>query len=525
MLKKLAKPLFYSIMLAFFLSFVISCEEDFTDIGTTIVENNEFTTNDTVFEVIVSGKDIPRVQADGLQLGGSLGQYLLGVYNNGNYKKIEASIISQLGLPLNLSVVDNEYGSDTTVVTTMDTVLLRIPYQATLIGTDAIGPDFQLDSIIGNQDSDFTLNVFQLETFLNTLNPSDPSKTNEFFSDHVYQTFPEKLNVFEDIAFRPNRRDTAQYVLRRLSNGQIYDTDTLVYLNQVPYISIPLKRERIKELFLDQYETGDFSSQDAFNNYFRGLKLQAEGNMGSLISLDFTNTNVQPMVDIYYTNTVLRNNGTIVVDTIKKNDRFILQGIRNNEYKMTPASSAPPFNKAAIQGTAGSMIQVDILGGGQLDYLRSKNWLINDATLSIYVDQTTVGSDTIATPFSLYIYKDGQNNQGDPVPAQILDAFTEGLDQIGGLLIRDENGNPDRYEFRITDYVSELASGEYNDLQTLGIKVLNPTDLITTQTDSIVRTYNWNPKAVMILNHEDINGARRARLEISYSAKTEQAGN
>lgn len=521
MLKKLAKPLVYSIALAFFLSFIVSCEEDFTDIGTTIVSNNEFTTNDTVFEVFVTGKDIERVQADGLQLGGSLGQYLLGVYNNGNYKKIEASIISQLSLPLNLSVVDNEYGSDTTVVTTMDTVFLRIPYQATLNGSDAIGPDFTLDSIIGNQDADFTLNVFRLDTYLNNLNPDDPTRINEFFSDQTYDVDPEKLNVVEDINFRPNRRDTAQYVLRRLSTGQAYDTDTVVYLNQNPYISIPLKRDRIKELFLDQYETGDFGSQDAFNNYFRGIKIQAEGNTGALMSLDFTSTTLQPMIDIYYTNTVLRNNGTVVVDTIRKNDRFMLQGIRNNEYKMSPAL-APPFNKVAVQGTAGSMMVVNILGGNQLEYLRSKNWLINDATLTIYVDKNTVGSDTIATPFSMYLYKDGQDAQGNPVPAQLLDAFSEGLDQIGGVLIRDENRNPDRYEFRITDYVSELASGEYNDLQPLGIKVLNPTDLITTQIDSIVRTYNWNPKAVMLLNHEDINGARRATLTISYSAKTVQ---
>lgn len=522
MLKKLAKPLLYSIGLAFFLSFVISCEEDFTDIGTTIVSNNEFTTNDTVLEVFITAKDIERVQADGLGLGGSLGQYLLGVYNNGNYKKIEASIISQLGLPFNLSVVDNEYGNDTTVVTTMDTVFLRIPYQATLIGNDAIGPDFQLDSIIGNQDADFTLNVFRLESFLNNLDPNDPTRTKEYYSDEVYDVFPEKLNVFEDFDFRPNKRDTAQFALRRLSTGQIYDTDTIVYLNQNPYISIPLKKERIKELFLDQYETGEFGSQDAFNNYFRGLKIQAEGNTGSLMSLDFTSTSLQPMIDIYYTNTVLRSNGTVVVDTIKKNDRFMLQGIRNNEYNMTP-TTPPQFNKVAVQGTAGSMMQVNVLGGSQLDYLRSKDWLINDAKLTIYVDETTVGSDTIATPFSLYIYKDGEDANQNPVPAQLLDAFSEGVDQIGGVLIRDDNRNPDRYEFRITDYVSELASGEYNDLQPLGIKVFNPTDLITNQVDSIVRTHNWNPKAVMLLNHEAVNGARRATLKISYSVKTQQS--
>jgi hypothetical protein len=519
MLKKLIKPFFYVSSLAFFLSFVVSCEDDFTDIGTTIVSNNQFTTNDTIFEVFVTGKDIERVQADGIQLGGTLGQYLLGVYNNGNYEKIEASIISQLTLPLNLSLVDQEYDPDTTVVTTIDTVFLRIPYQATRTGTDAIGPVFQLDSIIGDQEQPFTLNVFQLSSFLNILDPDDPARTNTYFSDEDYEVFSEKLNVFEDTQFTPRARDTAQFVLRRLSNGDIYDTDTVQYNAANPYISIPLKKDVIKQLFLDQYGSAELSSQDAFNNYFRGIKIQAEGNSGSLMSLDFDNASLPPMVDIYYTNTVLRNGGTIVVDTISKNDQFNLSGIRNSEYKMTP-SLPPTFNKVAVQGTAGSMAQVNILGFGQLEYLRLQDWLINDATLTLYVDKTTVGSDTIATPFRLYIYKDGTDGNGEPLPTQILDALTEGTDALDGNLNLDGDRNPDNYTFKITDYISELASGELNDLQPLGIRVFNPTDLPLT--DTIVDTYNWNPKAVMLLNHEAINGARRATLKISYSVKTQQ---
>ena len=180
MIKKMAKSLLYVGCFTLLANLVISCEEDFTDIGTTIVSNNEFSTGDTVLEVIVTAKNIETVRADGLAIGGSLGQYLLGVYNNANYKKIEASIISQLQIPTNLRLVDNEYLSDTTVVTTIDTVFLKLPYQATLNGTDAIGPDFQLDSIIGDQSQSFTLNVFRLQTYLHSLNPTNPSVGNEF---------------------------------------------------------------------------------------------------------------------------------------------------------------------------------------------------------------------------------------------------------------------------------------------------------------------------------------------------------
>jgi hypothetical protein len=68
--------------------------------------------------------------------------------------------------------------------------------------------------------------------------------------------------------------------------------------------------------------------------------------------------------------------------------------------------------------------------------------------------------------------------------------------------------------------MSELLSGTINDLPLLGVRAFNPTDLPTTISDTIVRSHNWSPKAVMLLNHTTTNQARRAQLKISYSIKT-----
>jgi hypothetical protein len=521
MIKKLLKPLLYIASVVFFLSAVISCEEDFTDVGTSIVVNNQFSTNDTTFFVSVIGKDIPRVEADGLPVNGPLGQYLLGVYNNPNYKKIEASIITQLSVPFNLDLVRQDYGADTIVISTIDTVLLRLPYQATFLGTDAVGPLFELDSVFGDQDEAFTLNVYRIAEFLNVLDPADPTQSNQYFSDDQYELMNQKLNVFEDTQFKPRFRDTAQFVLRRLSNGNSYGTDTITYINANPYISIPLKKDIIKEAIFDRYESSELSSQDAFNAHFRGLKIQAEGNAGSLISLNLNDQGLVPVMDIYYTNTVLEqqpDGSTIVVDTIPRVDNFNLSGIRNSQYIMSPGQ-APAFNQVAVQGTAGSMAQATLMTRTQLNEFRTKDWLINDATLTVYVDKTVVGSDSIITPQRLFIYKDGTDASGNEVPAQLLDVFTETINGVGGFLSEDSSGNPDFYTFKITDYISELFSQDLNDLQPLGIKVFNQRDLVTGAQDTIVTTYNWSPQAVMLLNHEAVNGARRATLKISYSEK------
>ena len=89
MLRKYIKATVYVVFTAFLLGLVVSCEEDFTDIGTSIVNNGEFTTKDTIFDIEISAKNIEKVQADGLSIGGLLGQYLLGVHNNNNYRSEE----------------------------------------------------------------------------------------------------------------------------------------------------------------------------------------------------------------------------------------------------------------------------------------------------------------------------------------------------------------------------------------------------------------------------------------------------
>ena len=175
MLRKYIKATVYVVFTAFLLGLVISCEEDFTDIGTSIVNNGEFTTNDTIFEIEISAKNIEKVQADGLSIGGLLGQYLLGVHNNNNYKKIEASIVSQLSIPLDLTKVDQEYGSDTITITSIDTVLLRIPYNASLLSTAILDSDYILDSIIGDQTQPFTLKRFSIRNLFKWFKPNNAS--------------------------------------------------------------------------------------------------------------------------------------------------------------------------------------------------------------------------------------------------------------------------------------------------------------------------------------------------------------
>ena len=508
MIKKSA----YISVFILFITMVISCEKDFQDIATSVVSNTKFDTKDTIIDVEITNQQITSVRADGLTIGGVLGQYLLGVYNNPNYEKIEASMVSQIALDISniKEAAERAYGADTTIVTTIDTVFLKLPYQATLnTGTTS---EYKLDSIIGDQTKPFTLNLYRTDTYMSRLDPTDPSKASNFPSDKTYQILPGELNSQVNHQFVPNAKDTIMEVKRRLSNGTVYQTDTIRLSNNNPFGRVTLDETKMKQLFVDQFDTPNFASQSALEEYFKGLYIQATGNEGSLIAfrLNTTDNTLRPSIEVRYTKTVLKG-GTTVLDTIQKTNSFLLSNFSTSVYKMNE-KVFPNNGNIILQGTAGNMAQVKILPANDLTILRNKNWLINDASMTFYVNQNIVGTDTIATPYKLFLYKDGSPK------SQIKDVLSEGPDAFGGALVINSD-KPDYYTFKITDYISDLLNGESNYNPILGLKVSNPSDIPTSIVDTLITNYNWNPKAVTLLNHSNVNGTRKAQLKISYSIK------
>ena len=501
-----------AIILAF--AGVVSCEKDFTDIGSSIISNTAFTTSSLLVDVVLENSPITKVPSGNISL--EPGNYLLGVHASTEYEKIEASIISQLSINSSLQVVDdeNKYVSDTTVVTTVDTVFIRLPYQVTL-NDDASA--YELDSIIGDPSKAFNLNIFQTSTYLSILDPSDPAKFNSFSSDDVFEkeTPITELNDLLNFQFIPKATDTSILVKRWLSDLTVSRIDTVTYTSSnsstapIPFAAIPLKEDVIKELFLDKYGSSEFDSQDAFNNYFRGLIIEASGDEGSLLSLNFNGT-VKPSLEIYYTNTVLT--GGVIIDAIQKNDSFLLSGIRSSTYKMEE-KIYPENNEVKLQGAAGSEATIKLFGEEKIDELRDRNLLINDASLTLYINQS---KDTTALPYQLFLYKSDEG--ANPIYSQVKDLFTEGPGIFGGLLERDSNGKKEKYTFRITDYVSDILSGKTDYSPLLRLKAINSTDLQTVS-DTVFTNYNWNPKAVTIFNHRIENDSKKAVLKISYSEK------
>lgn len=499
------------------LSFIISCEEDFADIGSNVISNTKFDTDFVEYEITLENSPLERVKSDNITT--QLGQYLLGVYNNPEYEKLEASIVSQVGVLTGLKVVDRDYGLDTTVVTVIDTAFIKLPYQVTL---DESSNTYNIDSVFGDTSKAFTLNIYRSNTFINQFNPLDPSKSNSYNSDASFEKTGNPLNATLNYQFIPNKNDTSIVIKRRRFDDNIEKRDTISFPASaaspvlVPFARIPLDEDEIKTLFLDKFESSEFASQQAFNDYLRGLILEATGNEGSLVSFNFDNTNtvLRPSLEIYYSNSVIETSTNVVDTVIHKNHSFPLTGFRVNTYKMDNRNY-PVNNEVKVQGAAGSEGKVKLLSQNDINNLKSKNWLINDASITFYINQS---ADTSNVPSRLYLYKYFDLGSSI-VTSQIKDALTEAsLGGISGFLQRDASGKKESYTFNITDYISDIVNGEITSNPELRLKSANPTDIPSAiNADSTFVNFSWNTKAVTLFNH--LNSSKKPVLKISYSEK------
>ena len=483
---------------------IISCEKEIESIGVNLVNNNNFSTDKQVTDVTTANINITKVPASGIA------QYLLGVYSDNEFGTLKASIVSQLALPTTGTAYN--YGTNYGI----DSVLMIIPYQSTKSAekyTDG-KPKFSIDSVFGDANVEFKLGIYELKTFLNTLDPVDPSKPAIYYSDKEFQ---KGDTPFYSGNFKVNPNDTVAYIKRYMPNGVTsYKIDTIKATDKSPSIKIPLNKNLIKQIFVDNAAGAEFQSLDNFQRYFRGFYIEAEAitsNKSHLVSLSMANARMV----IYYSKdedegaTVDLNgnkiNGELGVRT-KHNFEFAFGSIKSNVLKRDVAPHQSGENKLYVQGAAGSMATIDLFKNENLSDLQQNNWLINDASLIFYVDQDAASN---IVPEQLFIYNYDENKQ-------ITDIMTEGLVAVGGLLEKDDNGKPYRYVFKITDYISKLlTSNEPLDLVKIGLKVYNPSDTPSAIDDVKIRDYSWTPKGVVLFGQDPVFGDKRVKLEISYT--------
>lgn len=520
---KLLKSIKAITLFSFALFSIIACEKDFENVGVGLVDNDQFKADVESFNVAANTKNVEFSRVDGLPIR-NLGILRYGSTNN--FGVLKASLISQLGLPTTFT----NFPKDAVI----DTVILDIPYIATKVANTDNKNEYRLDSVFGDQNIKYKLKVSRLQTFLNTLDPSDPTKRKKYYSN-------EDIAVTNDVLFygdfNPNKNDTVLFVKRPFFDGK-ESIDTILKGKKEPSIKLPLNESLVKQLFIDT-DPSNYTSIENFVNYFRGIRIDAEeigSNGGTMMTLATSGA----AINIYYTYEALTDETTtdlngdgdtddkqVPVKT-KETATLSFSGITSNIYDRDysgsnvlnsfNSNSINGQNELFVQGSAGSNVEIDIFKNINLEEYRNKDWLINGAVLDLYIKDST----DIGVPNRLYLYK--KNN------VVIKDVVSESRTfGIGGVLSRDANNKPEKYTFYLTDYISDvLAKGSTIEPSNLILKTYHSTDAVNIPrtgvvTDTIVDNFSWNVKGVVLKgNSISNNDTEKLVLKIYYTENSNE---
>lgn len=277
----------------------------------------------------------------------------------------------------------------------------------------------------------------------------------------------------------------------------------------------------------DESMPDEFSSQDNFIRYFKGIYLKASpASSGAMASLLLNNA----YVDLYYTNVISNISTGDGIDTIAETKRFNFTGVKANVLEKEPPVAAQT-GVVTVQGTLGSLANVHILGydpsnptviSSELEEMRSdaqrEGWLVNDAKLRVYVDTESM-SEVLGTVSKLYLYKKVPSINGNPAyNSQLVDYMeSPALLAAQGTLVTDNDLQ--YYEFTITDYITDLLSDTATkNVDNLGLKLYSEGDYPLSFTDTIISARSWNPNGVIL--DTDLEG-NKTTLKINYLLKKE----
>lgn len=523
------KGIFSSLLL-----FVFSCSsDDVLSVDPSIIGGKNFLNVEISKDVAISSEDVTRIPTS------SVGQYLFGSFTDPFFGNLTASFVSQLQLPSNMYRNSYNIEPDSILTSTIDDVYLIIPYQSTLLSSEDDQNIYELDSIYGQKDTEtepttyqpFDFSVHELSTFLNTLNPENPSQSKVYYSDAIFEVNTEGV-LASETGYRPSASETKTYISRKIG-GVEYQEDTIYTQNFAPRLAIPLDKNIFEERFLNKMPLfgesmpDEFSTQDNFIRYFKGIYLKAApAASGAMASLLLNNA----YVELYYTNVISQVSTGATIDTIAETKRFNLAGVKANVLEKAPPVSAQT-GIVTVQGTIGSLANVHVLGydpsnptviSSELEEMRSdainQGWLINDAKLRVYVNTESM-SDVLGSVSKLYLYKKVPSINGNPAyNSQLLDYMqSPALLSSQGTLVTESDLQ--YYEFTITNYITDLLSDTATkNVDNLGLKVYSEGDYPLNFTDTIISTRSWNPNGVILNTGLDSN---KTTLKINYLLKKE----
>ncbi|TYP77088.1 DUF4270 domain-containing protein [Aquimarina intermedia] len=448
-----------------------SCDDEFSEIGSDVIGDVNFTDEVYSMQPLAYTTKLEKVQTSGLQ------GYQLGVYDDPVYGLSTYSILSQIQ-----PTVDNPTFGRNAQVTS---VYLNLPYQSTVIGTaqnsdNETLTDYKLDSVYGSMP--IKLSVYKSDYFLKDFQV-DSEDGMVYYDNDIGQTLDR--NAVEDSllvmveSFEPSGNE----VTITVPDGD--DEGTAPDISRVsPRLRVQLPADYFQQTILAKEGSAELSNANNFRNYFRGLYLKAEprNGAGTLMYFNMSQADITVLYSFEELDASDLDGDGDTTDYVLKDKELKFRFSNNiiNEIEKTPKLAIPEGDKETgdeklfVKGGSGGIATVKLFNEtitkedgttvSELDYIREQQWLINEASLKLYVDQSIVNGGE-SEPERLYVFnlETGNvladygfdlslnlNNDEDPVNSLLnhLGRISRGSDNAG-----------DYYKINLTQHLIRVLEG------------------------------------------------------------------
>lgn len=544
------------ILLGFTALFIISCDKDFNEIGADIIGDDHYALERVNLEVTANTIATGPVQSNNLPINP------LGIYDNPTFGTTKAHFVTQLELATPAPNVGTNIE--------MQSVILSVPYFSKVISNNAdASKTYKIDSLYGGAASRINLKIYRSGYFLGNLSYEDGSQvTQKYYTDQNADFDAVKVGGILNNAAANSENSEFFFNPQEIVENVTSADGTVTAVKSAPQLRLQLDAAYFKSQVLET-AAANLQSNNAFKNYFRGLYFNVSKSgtdPGALALLNFA----AGSVTIKYKADITTTNSTGTSTT--RMDRVIVLKMSGNtvsllENTALPTStlyqnalSAPTSNdgqsRVYVKGGEGALTAIDLFGTtdvtgpdgvpngipDSIDEMRENNWLINEASLTFYVDRASMGSDSqngslrAPEPNRLYLY-DVTNKR--PLLDYVYDNTTSGNAKFnkriyGGILETDSDGRGTKYKIRLTNYLRSVVRQDSTSVKlalavTENIGVVSMAKLKNNNTflnNFIPTTSVYNPLGTVIYGNNIINSNpndansdynKRMRLEIFYT--------
>lgn len=503
--------------LLFLFVLLISCDKDFNSLDSEVIGDDHFD-----LELYDEATVVAYSKATGVVQTNNLPLNALGIYKNDFFGTTKAHFVTQV----ELGSENPSFGFNPII----DSVYLYVPYFTELKSTETSGERvYELDSIYGNAETGkFRLKVLENGYYLRDLDPEDNLQSSQkYFNDDK----ATKIDPFKGSELLNNSSNVAQndqfyfskkelYIYKTNGAGLYVDSNGAVLSDQnnvtlrvikerkTPGMWLDLKNSFFQQKILDAASTANLFSNNAFKNYFRGLLFEVEEinpDQGALAVLDFSKAELKILYKAASEAVSVENPtptrtrrtfslkmGYNASTTLRNNSINLLEYNNSTEYDAGLAGSNEVLgsDRLYVKGGNGSVAFIDLFTPTELETLRNniatKNWLINDAKLTFYIDKSKMLNED-NEPERIYIY-DATNNM---VIADYTFDSSSGFNPknnklVFGGIIERETEDPKRgikYTIRITEHIKRIlkedSNGDYQDNVKIGVSVTESINLVS----------------------------------------------